>query len=248
MKLNDFEKKITQYLLTDNFTQDANYNGLQVQGTAQIKKVGFAVSPTSSIIKQAVENQCDTLITHHGLYWKKQKSIATGILGQRLKQLIDAQINLLSYHLPLDCHSVVGNNAQIGKVLSLSQVAPIDTIAPSGILYTGTYHGLKSELFKHIEQLHPHSTHIYDFGPKRETLKILWCSGAGADFMESEPCDIFITGEISERHYNLAQELEVSLVQAGHWASEVWGVKALSQWVESQMDLSTVFLNEFNPI
>ena len=248
MKLNNFKQCVNIYLASDNFSEDANFNGLQVQARAEVEKVAFAVSPTLSVIKQVTKSNYDTLVTHHGLYWKKQKCIATGVLGRRLSHLVESQINLLSYHLPLDCHNIVGNNAQIGKILQLSDVIPVKQVHPQGILYTGNYYGNKLDLFQLIKDLHPNSTNIYDFGTKDEALKVLWCSGAGGDFIELEQCDIFITGEISERHYNIAQELGISLVQAGHWATEVWGVKALSHWVENELNLPTIFINDFNPI
>ena len=248
MSLEKLQTTLNQYLEVEKYQNDLLYNGLQVEAHDDIKKVAFAVSPTQEIIEKAIREHCDTLITHHGLYWKKQQSIATGILGRRLSKLIKSSINLLSYHLPLDCHHDVGNNAQLGKILNLTEVRPIETIQPQGLLYCGVYKFSKRELIECIKDRHPHSTQVYDFNLKEDSLSVSWCSGAGGDFLESFQSDVFITGEISERHYTMAKELGITLIQAGHWASEVWGPKALALWVEKQLKLEVTFIDEINPI
>lgn len=248
MHIIEFEKLLNDYLDVKSFSQDYNYHGLQVAGSHNISKVAFAVSPTQAIIEKAVEASCDALVTHHGLYWKKQQAVATGLLGKRLSVLMQNQLNLLSYHLPLDCHHSVGNNAQLAKVLEIEGARSVESISPNGILYQGHYPHDKEKFFNKIKDTHPDSAHIYDFSAKERDLKVLWCSGAGGDFIEKAHCDVFITGEISERHYTMAKELGMTLVQAGHWASEVWGPKALCSWTHDNSSLETLFINEFNPI
>lgn len=248
--VHNLEETLNTFLKTHLFPSDPGYHGLQVQGErrAPIKKIAFAVSVTQEIITKAHQLGCETLITHHGLYWKKQSPLACGVLGERLKILQSFSMNLLSYHLPLDCHPIVGNNAQIGQKLGLNDASPVPNVTPQGLLYTAPYQGDKSSLLEHLRDLHPHKCDIYDFSATQEYYKISWCSGSGGDFMEVSSTDIFITGDLSERHYTMAKENNICLVQAGHWQTETWGVRALATWVEKNLGIESLFIDEYNPI
>ena len=248
MNIKLLENYLNDFLQIEKFKDDANFHGLQVHTHEKAQNIAFAVSPTQNIIEQAYKLHCDTLITHHGLYWKKQQVLATGLLGLRLKALYEKSMNLLSYHLPLDCHDQVGNNAQLGQVCQIENIQPFEPSPLQGLIYQGHFPGEKSQLIENIKKNHPLNVQVYDFSEKNSDLSVAWCTGAGADFMELAQKDIFITGEISERHFTQAQELKVCLIAAGHWQTEIWGVKALCSSLEKNTTLTCHFIDQSNPV
>ena len=188
MQLKNLEDRIAMFLNLANFESDACYNGLQVESTTHVKKIAFAVSPTLTLIQEAARQGCDTLITHHGLYWRKQQAIATGVLGQRLSLLMKSSINLLSYHLPLDCHLEVGNNAQLGLQIPLQSIKCDDNILPKGLVYTGRLDQDKLQLFDALNKLGHYPCQVYDFSPTKKEYSVAWCTGSGADFSAGAGC------------------------------------------------------------
>jgi dinuclear metal center YbgI/SA1388 family protein len=229
---------LNDFLDIDNI-KDYGLNGLQVQSTNLVKKVGVAVSLNQRTIDKAIQLDVDTLIVHHGLYWVKGYQPITDLFGQRVRALIENKINLLAYHLPLDIHPDIGNNEMLGKRIGIQGSSHL-TIEPKGIVYTGHFNNDKDTLIHLLKNNINPSLNIYH--PKDHIKTIAWCTGAGADFLnEVDEVDCFITGEISERHYDIALEKKCMLIEAGHYATEAFGIEALGAWLKEQgYDIVTI--------
>jgi dinuclear metal center YbgI/SA1388 family protein len=248
LKLNTLVSSLNSYLEIEKVKEKA-INGLQLEVHHHVEHIALAVSVNQRTLDAAKKVGADTLLVHHGLYWGKQEPL-TGLIGQRMRSLIHADMNLLAYHLPLDVHPFVGNNRQLGLLLNL-EANPHPAVSPDGLVYYAKKNISIKELLKKISDfLNPMSLAYY---PQEENSSqiietIAWCSGAGGDFLEPAAAQCFITGELSERHFDQARELGTILVQAGHYATERAGVQALGQWIEKQFKIKTTFIEAFTPL
>ncbi len=223
-------------------------NGLQVQGKKEIKKIITGVSATQALIDAAIEQDADAVMVHHGWFWDKEDPRIIGMKHNRLKLLIENDINLLAYHLPLDAHPELGNNAQLAKRLDI-QIE--DVMDQQGV---GNYGRL------------PEYISLEKFGDKIEkslkrkpTLisagdhairKIAWCTGGAQNWINKAATagvDAFISGEISEHTVHVAREMGVHYIAAGHHATERYGVKALGEHVAAKFALLHEFVDIDNP-
>ncbi|MBM4222404.1 MAG: Nif3-like dinuclear metal center hexameric protein [Gammaproteobacteria bacterium] len=231
--------------------QDASANGLQIAGHNQIKKIAFGVSANLRTIEQATLAKADALVVHHGLFWKGQPYPLVGVLKERVAKLLEHQCSLFAYHLPLDIHPVFGNNAMIGKLLSL----PALQIQRDGLVYISDHTYSPDELLNLCRKhFHP-QTKLFeqenlDLGKK--SWSIAWCSGAGGSFFEDINCDYFLSGEFSEHHYDLAREKKTCLIRAGHYATEQYGIKALQEHCQiyftlHSIDIECIFIDAWSP-
>jgi dinuclear metal center YbgI/SA1388 family protein len=231
-------------------SKDSAMNGLQIFQTDTVKKIGFAVSANARTIHLAIEQNVDTLLVHHGLFWGKTPLPLSGSLGHRVSLCIQNKINLIAYHLPLDIHPLLGNNVQLGLSMGWKDF----TISHEGLLY-----GTKSfisidlleaklkdvcqgpvEIYRHNDLYSKDALQVYHIG---------WCTGAGGDFMENAHCDIFISGEYTERHFDLGLESQTTLIKAGHYATERLGILALKNHLEQtyQNQIQTTYLEAWSP-
>ena len=227
-------------------------NGLQIEGSSQVKRILCAVTASEDAIDAAIEQQADLLLVHHGYFWKGEPYPITGMRGKRIKKLIQHNISLVAYHLPLDAHPVLGNNAAIAELLDLQKIEPLDLTEKHPIGNIGYLeNALTAEQFKAKLQ----ST--FDFKiihlPSEQTLiqKIGFCTGAAQDFIGKaalQNCDAYISGEVSERTFYEAKELGVHYFACGHHATERYGVQRLAQAVAQQFDIETVYFELNNPI
>lgn len=221
------------------------HNGLQIEGKKEIKKVALLVSSSKKSIQEAKKWGADAIIAHHGLLWGKGVQVLQGILAEKLQLLFEDKINLYAYHLPLDAHPEVGNNAQIAKALGakswemedicsvFSLDAPVDFTA---------FHAQCTELFGE-------SFMIAENFSGDKVQKVGVCSGGGADYAEmlvrERGIDTFITGELSEKHWHILQELPVNIIAGGHYTTETFGIQALGKVLEEQFpDLEFSFFQE----
>jgi len=223
-------------------------NGLQVEGREEIRHIVTGVTASQALIEAAIEQDTDALLVHHGYFWKGESPVLTGIKRQRIHALLDAGINLLAYHLPLDGHAELGNNAQLAQVLGFT----VDEIAgDSGLLYIG-----KPEQAQNGEALAAHigsclgrlPQHI----PAQRTIqKVAWCTGAAQSYIEEAAAlgvDAFITGEISEQTVHIARETGIHFYAAGHHATERYGVQALGKHLAERFALKHRFIDIENPV
>lgn len=227
-------------------------NGLQIQGRSEIKKIVTGVTACQLLLDQAVALQADAILVHHGYFWKNEPQTITGIKYQRIKTLLQHDINLLGYHLPLDGHPVLGNNVQLANLLNITVDKREDD---TDLLFKGTLKQPITALqFKQQleQQLHNGERPVLFCGDNAPTVikRIAWCSGGGQDFLESaaeQGFDAFFTGEVSERTIHIAREYGINFYAAGHHATERYGIKKLGEWLATQYMLDVIFIDIDNP-
>ncbi len=239
-------------------------NGLQVEGKPQISHIIAGVTASEALIDAAIEQGADTLLVHHGWFWKGEDPRIKGTRKTRLAKLLAHDINLLAYHLPLDAHPVLGNNAQLARVLGLlperrissetgdTENNPPITTGPGNLIWLGTMPGATSlaQIALQTEQRLARKPLV--IGDQHRAVKrIGWCTGA-AHSMLSDAIDAgvecFITGEISEPTVHLARESGVGFISAGHHATERYGVQALGEEIARIFNIRVDFVDIDNPV
>lgn len=221
-------------------------NGLQVAGHAEINKIVAGVSISQELIEHAVDVHANAILVHHGLFWQNDDPRIIGVKKQRLQTLLNNNINLIAYHLPLDFHPVYGNNIIFAQKLGIEVTAAIPPFYCGKLMQE-----YSSEQFtKHIyECLGQQPVCIAAGGHKIST--VAWCVGKAPDFIEqvaNQNIDAYITGEISEASVYIARESGVHLFAAGHYASERYGVQALGKHIAERYQASVDFIDTPNPI
>jgi dinuclear metal center YbgI/SA1388 family protein len=227
-------------------------NGLQVQGRPQVTRLVSGVTASQALIEAAVDNQADAMLVHHGYFWRGEEPVLTGIKLRRIKTLLDHNISLLAYHLPLDAHAEFGNNVQLGRILGL---------VPTGELAQHNNHamGLFSDMEKAIEGADLASSiagalgrePLHIAGSDKTIKRVAWCTGAAQSYIEQAVqigADAYISGEISEQTVHVARECGIHYFSAGHHATERYGVQALGNWLSHQFDLQHIFIDIDNPV
>jgi len=225
-------------------------NGLQVEGRNEVRTLVSGVTASLALIEAAVQAKADAIFVHHGLFWRGHDGRVTGWLRQRLALLLQHNINLFAYHLPLDAHPQWGNNAQLGLELGFTaqewfgeqQLGSLGE-APAAIMQS------PQDLAEHIQRVLGRQVTLVQgrSGPMR---RVAWCTGGAQSYFEpaiAAGADVFITGEISEPQAHLARECGVSFIACGHHASERYGAPALAAHVAASMGLEHVFIDITNP-
>jgi len=246
------EKFLNDLLQPERYT-DYGPNGLQVEGTETIRRAAFAVSATRESIDAAICADADALIVHHGLLWDFHGvQPIRGAFGRRLRPLIEAQINLFGYHLPLDGHPEVGNAAGIAAALGLTEIASFGLVKgmPAGVQGRFAAAPAVSELRLRLETLlrHPVLVSTADDAMQITTLGII-TGRANSYWRTAAEChlDAFLTGEMSEHDWHEAKEGGVHMFAGGHHATEVFGVQRLMQEVRTAFAIDCVYLESSNP-
>lgn len=242
---------LNDYLACANF-QDYAPNGLQVEGRSKINRICTAVTASEQTIMQAVELEADALLVHHGFFWRGEDSVITGMRRRRIGQLILNDMNLLAYHLPLDCHPTLGNNVCLADELELTDLKSHHAGKTPNLLWSGKLSRALSaqELSEHIKtslQRPP----LYVGGSDKLIQHIAWCTGGAQDLIEEASqlgVDAYLSGEVSERTYYQAQELNTHYFACGHHATERYGIQALGLHLASQFNLVHHFIDSENPI
>jgi dinuclear metal center YbgI/SA1388 family protein len=235
-------------LQPERFT-DYGPNGLQVEGRDQVRRIVSGVTASRALIERAVEAQADAVFVHHGLFWRGHDGRVTGWLKQRLALLLRHDISLFAYHLPLDAHPDLGNNAQFGLKLGLRADA---RFGPQELGFLGERSNGDSwtgeALAAHVEStLGRPVVHVAGGGPIR---RVAWCTGGAQGYFEAAiaaGADAFITGEISEPQAHLARECGVAFLACGHHASERYGAPAVAGHVAAQFGVEHQFIEIDNP-
>jgi len=238
-------------LLQPERFRDYGPNGLQVEGCAKVRKIVSGVTASRALIEAAIAAEADTIFVHHGLFWRGQDGRVTGWMKQRLALLLAHDINLFAYHLPLDAHPELGNNAQFGRQLGLvgqSRFGEQD-LGCLGARADGAAFASAQALSDHLACVLNRSVVLV--GKWQSTIKnIAWCTGGAQSYFESAiaaGADAFITGEMSEPQAHLARECGVAFLACGHHASERYGAPAVAAHVAAQMGLSHEFIDIDNP-
>jgi len=246
-ELSDFLEK---YLKTDDFKDDCP-NGLQVEGTTEIKKIFTAVSASVELFEIAASQKADAVVLHHGLIWYFERPVYKGGYRERIRILLENNINLYGFHLPLDAHEEVGNNAQLCRKLNVENVQPFGDIK-------GQYIGMKGEInkidkqlfFDKIKKMVSRDPLIFDYGPD-QIEKIGVISGGAQKYVNqavSAGLDVYLTGEVSEHIMHYAKEEKIHFISAGHYATEKFGIIALGNILEKNFDVEVTFIDLNNPV
>lgn len=227
-------------------------NGLQVEGSAYVGKIVSGVTACQALIDRAIELEADLILVHHGYFWRGENETITGIKRKRVQTLLAHNINLLAYHLPLDAHAVLGNNAQLGKLLGFETTGDLGKQNNHSIGLTGTLETPMSpqalgELIG--QRLGREALHIAG-GPDK-IATVAWCTGAAQGFIEqavSAGVDAYITGEVSEPTVHIARESGIHFYAAGHHATERYGVQAVAKHLVDKFGLAHEFVDIDNPV
>ena len=228
--------------------KDYSPNGLQVQGKPEVRKVVAGVSATQALIEKAIEQEADLILVHHGWFWDKEDPRIVGMKYKRLKLLMDHDINLLAYHLPLDAHAEYGNNAQLAKRLGI-QIE--DVMDKQGV---GNYGRLPEyvslEKFSETIQQSLSRTPTVISGGDHAIRRVAWCTGGAQNWIHKAAeagVDAYISGEISEHTVHVAREMGVHYIAAGHHATERYGALALGEHIAAKFGLLFEFIDIDNP-
>lgn len=231
--------------------KDYGPNGLQVEGRAKIRRLVSGVTASKALIEAAIEAQADAILVHHGLFWRGQDGRVAGWMKQRLALLLQHDINLFAYHLPLDAHARWGNNAQLGERLGF-QPSPEgwQRFGEQDLGFLGACaHASAQELARHVERCLGRSVTLVD-AAHRPLRRVAWCSGGAQAYFEAAiaaGADAFLTGEISEPQAHLARECGVAFLACGHHATERYGAPALGEWIAQTLGLEHRFIDIDNP-
>ena len=248
MHLKELNVYIAQLLQPERFN-DYCPNGLQVEGKSEINKIVTGVTASMALLQAAQAENADAVLVHHGYFWRGESPVVTGIKKRRLQFLLENELNLFAYHLPLDAHPELGNNVMLGKVLGLGSVNYLDdkNMMPWVELKQKKSLNLFAEeisatLGRQVQ---------YIGEPDKSITTVAWCTGAAQSYIEQaieHGVDVFISGEISEQTVHLARESGTAYISAGHHATERYGIKALGEHLAKKFNLQHQFIDIDNPI
>ncbi|MGF1911021.1 Nif3-like dinuclear metal center hexameric protein [Vibrio kasasachensis] len=246
-------EKILNQKLSPQLIKDYCPNGLQVEGKSEIKKIVTGVTASQALIDKAVELGADALLVHHGYFWKGEPESIRGMKGKRIRTLIKNDINLIGYHLPLDIHPELGNNAELARLLEIEVEGGMEGHPQSVAMYGRLKRPLTGEqLTDRIAlALGRVPLHITTGSVDKAIETVGWCTGGGQDYIELAAqlgLDAFISGEISERTTYTAREQDIHYYSAGHHATERYGIKALGEWLASEHGFDVTFVDIDNPV
>ena len=237
-------------LLNCGAYKDSAPNGLQVEGKPTITCVVSGVTASKPLITKAIALKADAILVHHGYFWRGDDPCIVGPFRQKLAMLVEHNINLIAYHLPLDDHAILGNNAQLAKLMNWSMVgschgAPLSRYGqlekPSKVI----------QLCHVLEQKLAHKPHLVVGNPNKIIQNVAWCTGAAGNLIPQASqagADVYVTGEVSERHVHLAKEWNIVLIAAGHHATERYGVMALGKHWAKQYNINHQFVEIYSPV
>ncbi len=253
MELSFFSGWLDDLLEPKSF-EDYCPNGLCVEANDKVTKVVTGVSFRDSLIDAAIEAQADCIIVHHpNGFWKGEDRLLVGKFGERMRRLMQNGISLYGFHLPLDAHMEVGNNVQIAKALGLNVIGGFMQEGEKNIGVVGSWDSpaSRAEFQDSACNVFVHGVRdAFFFGPE-QIKKVAICSGSGASGIQeamSLGCDAFITGEIKESVPILCEEKGVNLLTFGHHRTEIFGVRALAEKIQSELNLSAKFVDLDNPV
>jgi dinuclear metal center YbgI/SA1388 family protein len=236
-------------LLEPDKFKDYGPNGLQVEGDREVRLLVSGVTASRALIEAAIEANADAILVHHGLFWRGQDGRVTGWMRERLRLLLAHGIHLFAYHLPLDAHAELGNNAQLGRLLGLQSDGRFGEQNLGFIGQGDQTWDTAQSLADHVARVLGRQVTCVS-GSERLIRRIAWCTGGAQGYFESAiaaGADAFITGEISEPQAHLARESGVSFLACGHHASERYGAAAVGARIAQDLGLAHQFIEIDNP-
>ena len=227
--------------------KDYGPNGLQVEGRAQVRCLVTGVTASLAFIDAALAAGADALLVHHGLFWRGHDGGLTGWLKERVARLMKADVSLFAYHLPLDAHAELGNNAQLGQRLGLQADA---RFGEQDLGFIGDGGGVTAEGLAARVQQALSRTPVLLPGDGRPLRRVAWCTGGAQGYFEdaiAAGADLFLTGELSEPQAHLSRETGVAYLACGHHATERFGAPAVGAHLAQQLGLAHRFIDIDNP-
>jgi len=239
------------FLLVHEF-DDYCPNGLQVESSTEVNHIVAGVTASLDLIDAAIAQKADTLLVHHGYFWKGESQPIVGFKGRRIRKLIRNNINLIAFHLPLDAHPEVGNNAQLGKLMGWEVQGSFGSVGKHDIVLSGALQSplTLNEFSRSIETTLATNVLSISSGD-RPIQTIAWCTGAAQEYIEQAAAlgiDAFVSGEISEHTFHYAKEAGIHYIAAGHHATERYGVQALAAVIEKKFGVRQQYIDIPNPV
>lgn len=249
-KLPEMLEYVDSHLEVASFS-DLSLNGLQVEGRREVQRVALGVSASLRLFEKAIEWGAEAIIVHHGLLWGGQVRIV-GPFARRIRSLLDAEVSLLAYHLPLDAHPDDGNNAVLARRFGLVKVKPWGSYHGKAIGVMGETEGAQEQRrFIELVAETCESTPQVLGGGEASIRSVAICSGGGGSLLEQaieSGADVLVTGEPGEPALQLAQETDTMVIGAGHYNTERFGVQALGARLANTFDVTVKFFEIPNPI
>lgn len=253
MKLSEFSLWLNELLCPGAF-QDYCVDGLCVEASDQVTKIVTGVSFRDRLIDAAIEEGADCIIVHHpNGFWKNDDRVLVGKFGERMRRLMQHGISLYGFHLPLDGHVEIGNNALIAKAFGLENLEGFMVEGERPVGWIGEFKSALSlaEFVAVAENVFPHGIQNRLFYGPDAIKKVAICSGSGASGMEeaiAKGADVFVTGDIKEYVPIAVEEAGFNLISAGHHRTEIFGVRALAAKIEAELGISAKFVDIDNPV
>lgn len=249
MQLNELVARLDDELAASTF-KDYCPNGLQVQGRDRVDKIITGVTASEALIDAAIARGADAIVVHHGYFWKGESAVVVGMKRRRLAKLLAHDISLIAYHLPLDAHAQLGNNAQLAQRLGLRRerglFADPRAVGDVGVLDQPLSAEAFAERIAQVLQRAP----LHIAGGPAHIRRVAWCTGGAQGFIEQAAhhgVDAYISGEISEPTVHIARECGLHYFAAGHHATERYGVQALGEWCAQTLGLAHEFIDCDSP-
>ena len=248
MQLSELNDYIGRLLEISRF-RDYCPNGVQVEGRTEIRRIATGVTASQRLLQAATAWGADAILVHHGYFWRNEEATLTGIKKRRIAHLLQHDVSLLAYHLPLDAHAELGNNAQLALRLGM---LPQGRFGEQDIAWHGELRQTQT-----LGQFAAHITDTLQRTPliignnERPLRRIAWCSGGAQSYFEQAVAlgvDAFLTGEISEQNVHVAEETGIAFIAAGHHATERYGVQALGEHLVQQFNIEHRFFDMDNPV
>lgn len=248
MRLTDFARRLDEILDVGSF-RDYSPNGLQVEGRPEVRSIVTGVTASIALIDAAIEANADAILVHHGYFWRGEDPRIVGTKRARIAKLLGANVSLFGFHLPLDAHAELGNNAQLGKRLgaSVEGRAGEQNLVVHGSLDAPCALDTFSARIEAALGRKP----LVIGESNRLITRVAWCTGGAQGYFETAltlGIDAYVTGEVSEQHFHLARESGVAFIAAGHHATERFGIQALGEYVADAFGLTHRFIDVPNPV
>ncbi|WP_421852986.1 Nif3-like dinuclear metal center hexameric protein [Marinomonas sp.] len=252
MLRSEFELLLNKTFSPSRF-QDYAPNGLQVEGKKEINRVVTGVTASQALINAAIDYKADAIFVHHGYFWKNEDPRIMGMKYRRIAALIKNDINLYGYHLPLDAHPALGNNAGLANAIGLINrsglqvgVAIEESIGIVGELIEP----VSADVFRRMIETAVDRNVLFERVNDQTIQRVALCTGGAQSYIEqavAAGADVFITGEVSEQTIHIAREMGIHFVAAGHHATERFGARSVAAYLTNECGLDAVFVDIENP-
>lgn len=243
-------QSLNSILMPEN-VKDYCPNGLQVEGKQKITKLVTGVTASQALIDHAVAINADAILVHHGYFWKGESPCITGMKKTRIQTLMQHDINLYAYHLPLDIHPTLGNNAQLAKLLGIEESEALEPNNSQCVVMRGRFNGgIEPSKLSELLTTKLNKIPLHEPANTKKIETVAWCTGGGQGYLELAAeygIDAYITGEVSEQTIHIAREMNIHFYAAGHHATERYGVKALGEHIQQLLPIESVFVDIPNP-